>query len=260
VNKEVVLTAVFTDNGPATGTELVSNGDFSGGDKGWAFGAWAGAKGTSAIENGEYVISMTTAGTEGWNAQLNTTGLDISKGKLYEVSFKARADKPYKLSIAVGMTEDPWSPYSGSNAFALTPEMKSYSFKFAMDSSTDRNARVAFDMGTYAGKLYIDDVSVKPIEGTGINEPPDMKPGQSKHFFQHLGGGVFSFTTAVSVHGTFELFSVDGVRLARMPRSDYAPGTYSLYFRDENISPGVYQIRLVNGNTVYSSQSFNILR
>ena len=222
VNENVNLTAVFTSNGPDVGEELVTNGDFSNGITGWTFGAWEGAAGTSAVENGELVIAMTAAGTEGWNAQLNTIGLDISKGKSYLVSFKARASVPFELPGNIGLNEDPWTTYSGYKKFSVGTEMDSFSFEFTMSAPDDRNARIVFDLGTFIGNIYFDDLSIRTLGESKVARG-NLNHNQFSTSMSIIsrGNGLFALTTATNVSGVFELLDISGKCIARLSPAKY---------------------------------------
>jgi hypothetical protein len=240
IDKAKIITAVFSDNGPAVGAELVTNGDFLSGGTGWTFGAWEGAEGTSGVVNGEYVITMTTAGVQGWYAQLNATGLDITKGTSYVVSFKARAESAYDLSAIVGMQADPWTAYSGYQFFSLGTEMKTFTFQFTMKDSSDRNARIVFDVGNYTGKLYLDDVSIKPLETIGVREGRNHRQDQSRNTLRYKNNGTFIFTTPNAVRGSFELYDISGKCLEKHALSIYYAGSTTRSFRTRKLPVGTY--------------------
>ncbi len=254
VTENVNLTAVFTDNGPAMGAELVVNGDFADGVTGWTFGAWEGAVGTGVVTNGEYVIDMATAGDEGWKAQLKAAGLDISKGKSYQVSFKAKAESEYDLQVNVGLNEAPWTTYSGYKTFTVGTQMETFTFDFTMGLDDDRVARIAFDMGTYAGKLYLDDVSIKPIGVSSIAVSRTNYRMGSVISASSKGNGVFSITTSTKVKGTFELMDVTGRCIAKSSSAVYYPGNYSVRFGKGRIPAGLYFLQLTDNGMKYRSR------
>lgn len=246
IDKATTITAVFSDNGPAAGAELVANGDFSEGDDTWKFGAWAGAEGTSEVVDGELVITMTTADTVGWAAQLQTEGLDISKGGSYLVSFSARADTTYVLSANVGMKADPWPAYSGYQQIAVDTEMKRFTFEFTMTDSTDKDARLVFDLGDYSGKLYFDNVSIRPIGQIGIQKIPASIQSRPPYAFHLTGKGTVQFTTSKAVDGSFELYSLSGKCLGRLPCATYPAGCSTLSWSNRKLTTGTYIVRLRN--------------
>lgn len=252
VDQAKTITAVFSDNGPAVGDELVANGDFSDGDNGWTFGAWEGAEGAAVVDNGEYIINMTTAGEEGWYAQLNTTGLDITMGTTYVVSFSARAESAYDLQVVVGMQEDPWTAYSGYKRFSVGTEMKPFSFEFTMSDTSDQNARIVFDLGDYSGTLVLDDVSVRPQEGSGLQTLRSPGRNGSPYSIQYKGNGTFLFNSPEAVLGSFELYDISGKCLDKSARAAYTAGCTALPFRTGQLPAGTYIIRLRSSTASFS--------
>jgi hypothetical protein len=247
VTNNLNITAIFTDNGPAVGAELVINGDFAKDTAGWYFGAYTPSVGTASVENGVLVIDMTTQGTEGWNAQLKAGNLDIVKGKSYIVSFKAKAEEAFDLSTNVGLDEDPWTTYSGYQKVSVTTEMKTFSFEFTMGQTDDRKARIVFDLGLLSGKIYFDDVSIKPVLGSSVIHDALLKNRQ-KAITLKRGAGTCSITITQTMTGAFELIDISGKSLARLSSATYVPGSYAITFPMHNLSTGTYMV-LFTGQT-----------
>lgn len=262
VTGNLSITAAFTNNGPSVGAELVANGDFSAGEEGWAFWAGEGAEGTFSVVNGEAAITMTTAGDEGWKGQIKFVGIDISQGKTYLVSFKARASEPYELQTNVGLNEEPWTTYSGYKTFTVGTEMDSFSFEFTMSLADDRNSRIVFDVGTFAGNLYLDDVSIKTLGGSSIERGITAKraPAIKPITVLSRGSGKFTITTASNISGTFELLDISGKCVARLNPGRYSAGSHNLSFNTSNLSSGAFFIRFSNPDMQFCTRVVNILR
>lgn len=261
VTENVNLTAVFSNNGPAVGKELVTNGDFSDGSTGWKFAAFEDAKGTSSVESGELAITMTAAGTEGWHAQLNTTGLDISSGKTYQVSFKARASVPFDLPMNIGLNEDPWTTYSGYQTLSVSTEMETFSFEFTMNEADDQSARIVFDLGSFSGSIFFDDISIKTIGGSSISNN-NINPKFRGNSFSVMprGNGVFTIKSGSSLKGSFRLLDISGRCLAELSPAFYKPGIHHLRFGSKPVLSGTYFIQLDNSGKRYTERVVNILR
>ncbi|NLD99725.1 MAG: cellulase family glycosylhydrolase, partial [Fibrobacter sp.] len=246
IDKDINLIAVFSDNGPAVGAELIKNSDFSDGKTGWTFSAWGGAEGTGTVTDGQMVVAVTTKGEFGYNAQLFTTGIDLSAGKSYVVSFKAMADKAYELSMNVGLKQDPWTTYSGYQKFNITTEMKSFSFDFTMPDTSDPDSRIVFDVGTVDGKIYFDDISVKPVGGSAVLMHTQGRAVYSiPYLVKYRENNSFVMTTQENIQGSFELIDITGKRLGRTSNALYGKGTHLINFGSKKISSGAYFIRLV---------------
>ncbi len=260
VESDLTIAANFTDNGPAVGAELATNGDFSNGLTGWEFAAFTPAVGTAVVEDGVFIATMTTKGTEGWYGQFKTVTLDISKGKSYVVSFKAKADEPFNLSNNIGLNADPWTTYSGYQKFDLTTEMKTYTYEFTMGEADDRKARMVFDLGLLSGKIYFDDISVKPIDnGSPVKRMASAQTLKTMNV-RSVGNNVIAVTLPRAVFGTFELISVSGRSIARLNPKMYSAGTHMLTIKSADISNGMYLVRFISDSMQTVSQPLSVIR
>ncbi len=115
----------------STGTEIIKNGDFSS----TALANWklnirngANSKATMRVVDGQLEVNITKMRTpldsaQGWDVQLNQTGLNLEKGKNYQVTWDARSVFPYQVAGYVAMNKAPWGIYSGYNSISLSQEM-----------------------------------------------------------------------------------------------------------------------------------------
>lgn len=241
VTENLNIIAVFTDNGPAVGAELVSNGTFEEDMSGWYFGAYDPSEGTASVDDGTLVVEMTTQGTEGWNAQLKAGNLDIVKGKSYIVSFKAKADKPFELATNVGLDEDPWTTYSGYQKLSIGAEMETFSFEFTMGQEDDRKARIVFDLGLLSGKIYFDDVSIKPLEGSSIKREIQSKKTQTSITLKRVAG-ICRISVPETVTGNFELVDISGKTAARLKTATYEAGSHDISLPEHRLHSGTYMV------------------
>jgi len=203
---------------------------------------------------------MTTKGTEGWYGQFKTVILDISKGKSYVVSFKAKADEPFNLSTNIGLNADPWTTYSGYQKFDLTTEMKTYTYEFTMGEDDDRRARMVFDLGLLSGKIYFDDISVKPIDnGSPVKRMASVQALKTMNV-RSVGNNVIAVTLPRAVFGTFELISVSGRSIARLNPKMYSAGTHMLTIKSADISNGMYLVRFISDSMQTVSQPLSVIR
>ncbi len=170
----------------AAGTEMMINGGFSSGVASWSLGVYGGAASTGQVVNGEYVNTITKAGTQPWHVQLTQGALLLQQGKSYTLSFKARAAAARNLEVNIGQSGTPYVSYVGNFNVALTTTMQLFTKTFTMSSATDNAARVEFNSGLAAVNWVLDDVSlmeaatpgpfdaavtVTDIPGTGALDP-----------------------------------------------------------------------------------------
>jgi len=156
-DKEV--TAMFKRT--TIGGNHVLNGDFSSGDDYWTLNIWSGSA-TGSVINGEYNIAISNIADNTHDIQLVQNGIYLEKGVSYKVSFDASADSDRTIEVNVEMADDPWTSYlSQIQDFSITTSKQSFHFVFKMEYSTEVNARLAFNVGTSASSVIIDNVSVK---------------------------------------------------------------------------------------------------
>jgi len=152
----------------------VWNGDFSqGGIKWQPVGSYEGASASGSLDGETYHVSVTTPGTQNWHVQFSQVNIPFEKGKTYQVSFNARASVARDIAVAANQNVSPWTTY-GKDTVSLSTTMESYSFSFTMQEPTDLKGRIEFDLGGVVSEIWIDDVSVREINSTGIK--PILKP------------------------------------------------------------------------------------
>ena len=146
-------------------TNLVQNGDFSGGTSSWTLNQYGGSSSGSVVA-GEYNIIVTTAGTEHWHVQFIQTGIPLIQGQTYTFSFDAykgpQNSGAQSIQVNIGQSNDPWTSYFGSQnqMVTLTTTKTRYVYQITMTEPGDQNARIEFNCGLSSGYFFIDNVSL----------------------------------------------------------------------------------------------------
>ncbi len=146
-------------------TNLVQNGDFSGGTSNWTLNQYGGSSSGSVVA-GEYNIVVTTAGTEHWHVQFIQTGIPLVQGQTYTFSFDAykgpQNSGSQSMQVNIGQSNDPWTSYFGSQnqMVTLTTTKTRYVYQITMTEPSDANARIEFNCGLSSGYFFIDNVSL----------------------------------------------------------------------------------------------------
>jgi len=153
---EIALTTLQADD-----SNLLVNGDFSSGDAGWTLTTLWPAQAVATVVNSEYSVSVSHGGANVWDIHAGQAGLTVEKGRQYVVSFDAYAAAPRQISALVGRNSAPWTVYSGSRIFSLTTTKKTYTYTFTMNSETDSQARLGFDLGGSSIDVVVDNVRLK---------------------------------------------------------------------------------------------------
>ena len=152
---------------------LLPGGDFERGTiatSGWDF--WAdsenGYQASAHIDNANpgagassARVDVTAGGGVDWRVSLYSDAASIVKGKSYDITFLARADKARPISVAVQKGSPDWREYSDWNTFNLSSSWKRYSLSFE-SKGTDKKARVQFMTGATTGSVWIDEVRFFP--------------------------------------------------------------------------------------------------
>ena len=169
------------------GDEMVPNGDFS---LGWAI--WTtttgleGGTGDFEVVNGELQITINSVSGGMWEPRLENIGITFEQGKIYEVSFDARALAPRSIHVQIGELLDgaPWfTDFKPAVPVIidLDETMTTYSFTFMMDLETNENGAVIFEFGTVSGgvgtdnlltTVFLDNVMIEEVDEYVDVTPP----------------------------------------------------------------------------------------
>jgi beta-glucanase (GH16 family) len=195
---------------------------------------------SSSIEDGMFVNNITkTTGTD-WHLGFQENGLSMPKGK-YLLSFEAFADIPKSLSISVSKNYADWSAIISKYA-VITTSMKKFEFVLEMPRD-DENVRLFFGIGRFAGKFYIDNISLTRI----VENPPTANKyvnadSQKFKIYPNPTSGEFSVQLPSfnsSTEHLLEVFNLQGKLIYQTKLRDKKtiinPGT---------IQPGIYFIKV----------------
>jgi hypothetical protein len=109
-----------------------------------------------------FTVRVTKPGQESWHVQLNRPGLAVEPGKIYTLSFKARAASPRNLDVSLMMAHDPWAGLGFSQSVKLTPQWQTFQFTVGGVAQADANARVNLGgMGLSVGTVEFSDISFR---------------------------------------------------------------------------------------------------
>jgi len=151
---------------------------------------------TDAVDGGILAkINVTSVGTQPYSVQLEQL-TTLGKGRWYEFSFDAKADKNRTLNAKLGGGPDRgWTAYSDSYTFELTNQLQSYKKVFQMTANSDIKTRIEFNCATTSGPVWIGNVRLVEIA------PPLVDYNASKEALPISGNLVYN--------GTFDRYTVD---------------------------------------------------
>lgn len=155
---------------PLADGNLIYNGGFEQGEGRlgfWTFavkpdsGSAAQAGVTNHLElplmKREFRADVSRTGGSPQDVTLTQTGLPVSAGAVYQLTFEARSAQaqPVGIKLAAGEGE---TQYPDGSTFALTPEWKSYSAEIALSGQSGTEGALSFLLGQTAGVTEIDNV------------------------------------------------------------------------------------------------------
>ncbi|MDF2700690.1 MAG: Carbohydrate binding domain, partial [Haloplasmataceae bacterium] len=140
----------------------LKNPHFDTDSTGWNLWAGNGGVATSTVENGEVKIEITSVGDQNWHVQFEQKELTLEAGKMYKVTFKARAVAPRSVGV---LLEDPnnGNYKYGTTSVNLTTSMETYVLNIKMGATTINTGKFAFmlgkvDVNSIATTVYLDDI------------------------------------------------------------------------------------------------------
>jgi mannan endo-1,4-beta-mannosidase len=141
---------------------LIENGDFSKGLKGWKTEIWNG-KFSATVESKEINFEILEPGKESWSLQFCGV-VSLKEGVSYVFEMKAKAISPRTMNVNIKKNEKKYLPYANGRIIDLSTDWQDYSWKFTMKEADDAKALLSFDMGGNAIGWSLKDVSLKVAE------------------------------------------------------------------------------------------------
>ncbi|WP_164515050.1 carbohydrate binding domain-containing protein [Paenibacillus lentus] len=168
---------------PGEDGNYVENGTFEDEMEHWVFQPFAppadlfGGAGSVSLDQGAVKVTIDQEGDVNYAIQLVQAGLPLIKGATYQLSFDAWSSGNRTMVASLSGPDQNYARYMDDKTVALTAERQSSTYTFVMNSDTDANARLEFNMGE-AGTLpiWIDEVRLVKIADPDSNTPRDALP------------------------------------------------------------------------------------
>ncbi|NUU63654.1 hemoblobin-interacting domain-containing protein [Paenibacillus agri] len=246
------------------------NGDFALGLEGWEPFVQGGAA-TFSGEGGKAKITVSNPGGEAWNVMLNQSGLPLSKGFEYVLSFDASST--VARNIEVSLENAGYTRRFETGPIDLTPETKHFAYTFRAGS--DDLVALKFILGkTSSSPSAIHDIVISnvvfEIKDAPVKRPPTLVPSRTGNVvgepvvITYKGAEAWSQAiqsvkigesvvpaSKYTVSGdrltlAAELFETDGTYTITVEANGYAPATVkqSIFSSDGNL---VYNGSMSNG-------------
>jgi len=142
----------------------LTNQEFNNGVTDWWMNAHTGATAVYTIDNtnqlsganASKIAISATSGTD-WHIQFGQSGKQIEAGKIYTVSFDAKAAANRKVSVMLQIGADPWTTYWWREV-SLTTSPTTYTYTFHANHTLLSNLNLLFNLGGSEEDVWFDNI------------------------------------------------------------------------------------------------------
>ncbi|NCD35289.1 MAG: glycoside hydrolase [Spartobacteria bacterium] len=153
---------------------LLENGSFSSGAKGWDVFTTKCGDGSFAVVDGAGVLSIKDTGLVDYSVQLYYDGFELKECAVYRISFDIKSTLPRKGTVRIQLNGGDYRAYF-EKQFEISPETGIFSFTFTMKGSSDRSPRFCFNLGTPRDEedvephdIIIDNVILELVDDSNV--------------------------------------------------------------------------------------------
>jgi len=106
-------------------------------------------------------VNLDTIGSLAWAFQLNRDGLDLQEGRLYTLSFWARADRDRRITANLWQDRMP-NRFSGFSGNAdLNNDWKKFTFVLRPTNVDPQHSRLSFNLGNLLGVVQLGEIELR---------------------------------------------------------------------------------------------------
>jgi hypothetical protein len=195
-SQEALQSAWRADGGEVNEENRMRNGDFASGKDHWSLNLISGAQAGWVVES--------TAGPEGspaarvnvthstgtnWHVQFMQEHHAVEKGKLYQITFWARASTPGPINLDMQRGVSDWRNYGLSKGFTLTAEWRQYSAQFRANETDPRYGRVTFQLGARTNTIWLARVEYREARLRDLLPDEQLATGNIRRLVRSELGG-----------------------------------------------------------------------
>lgn len=158
---------------PAEGEEIITDGNFSEGDKYWDAAITSPAEATATFTDNKATFNIANAGGENWHIQLKQSGLTVESGEKYRIRFtvKSSAARSVEYSLMSRPGADDQAYYGGTTVDLEANQEQSVDKTITASGATREDAQFIISLGKVGGDtpgsiVEISEVSVMKLDST----------------------------------------------------------------------------------------------
>jgi hypothetical protein len=174
------LRAAWDEGSEPLGEEMLRDPSLERGAAEWVLEAPAPAQGTLGVvedpERGRVLhASLTQAGLQPWHFQVHQVGHTLEDGRLYTVSFAAKADPPRAISVHARYDLEDWRMVGLNERVDLDEQWREFSFTFRAQGPLPEHTRLSFSNASTPGEVWYAGVSLRPGGTRGLPEGESLE-------------------------------------------------------------------------------------
>lgn len=214
---------------------------------------------TPSVIDGQYVIDVTKPGTANWHIVDQQLNIQLIQGATYQISFDAKADNPNSMDVFLSKNYGDYGGYY-STVKSISGAMQKFTWTVKMASPTDYNCRFGFGFGRFAGKVYIDNVSMVKMAVTGLEQLTGVDSENVRIFPNptNESGDVTIETGKLQVTSLY-LCNLEGQIICRLSTENLLPiQSFRFNLKKNNIRKGIYLLSIwANGKKIVKKMIVN---
>ena len=128
---------------------------------------------TAEVADGVIKIDPTVVGDKTHSIQLKQQKIPMYRGWEYELSFDAWADEARTMVVDISGPDNGWKRYFEDTTYNLTTEPQHFTVPFTMESKTDANGSLEFNLGAQGSTVPAYLSNIKIVHKSGEEIPED---------------------------------------------------------------------------------------
>ncbi len=240
------------------GTNLVRNSTFTS-EANWSLEKFNSGDASGSVSSDGYTIEIQEGGNSISDIRLVQNNIHLTQTMKYQLEFDAFSEAARYIKPVLRADSFPFTEYSQFGYQAVDNEKKHYILNFLMEDNSNSNAILSFDCGRFDQNVTFDNVILKTVIESSINE---SKQHISKTFqlFQNYPNP-FNSNTKIKFqisdfnHVNLSVYNTLGQMVALLIDEEKSEGKYTIHFNPVKYgilsqTSGVYLYKLEVGNHV----------